>query len=80
MHEWESLSHVRWDCKYHIVIMPKYHQKVLYGVPGTVSTFMASPHKLYILSPELPELRCENQWLSSFSSKNKCCIIFHIQI
>ena len=31
MHEWESLSHVRWDCKYHIVIAPKYRQKVLYG-------------------------------------------------
>lgn len=31
MHEWESLSHVRWDCKYHIVIVPKYRQNVLYG-------------------------------------------------
>ena len=31
MHEWESLSHVRWDCKYHVVIAPKYRQKVLYG-------------------------------------------------
>jgi putative transposase len=30
MHKWESLSHVRWDCKYHIVIAPKYRQKVLY--------------------------------------------------
>ena len=31
MHEWESLSHERWDCKYHIVIVPKYRQNVLYG-------------------------------------------------
>ncbi|MCP4550632.1 MAG: IS200/IS605 family transposase [Bacteroidetes bacterium] len=31
MHEWKSLSHVRWDCKYHIVIVPKYRQRVLYG-------------------------------------------------
>ena len=31
MHEWTSLSHVRWDCKYHIVIVPKYRQKKLYG-------------------------------------------------
>lgn len=31
MHEWESLSHVRWECKYHIVIVPKYRQRVLYG-------------------------------------------------
>ena len=31
MHEWQSLSHVRWDCKYHVVIAPKYRRKVLYG-------------------------------------------------
>jgi putative transposase len=31
MHEWQSLSHVRWDCKYHIVIVPKYRHKVFYG-------------------------------------------------
>ncbi len=31
MHDWMSLSHVRWDCKYHIVIVPKYRQKKLYG-------------------------------------------------
>ena len=31
MHDWRSLSHTRWDCKYHIVIVPKYRQKKLYG-------------------------------------------------
>jgi putative transposase len=31
MHDWTSLSHVRWDCKYHVVIVPKYRQKRLYG-------------------------------------------------
>ena len=31
MHDWQSLSHVRWECKYHVVIMPKYRQKVVYG-------------------------------------------------
>jgi putative transposase len=31
MHEWQSLSHVRWDCKYHVVIAPKYRRKALYG-------------------------------------------------
>jgi putative transposase len=31
MHEWQSLSHVRWDCKYHVVIIPKYRRKVVYG-------------------------------------------------
>jgi putative transposase len=31
MHDWESLSHVRWDCTYHVVIVPKYRRKALYG-------------------------------------------------
>ena len=31
MHEWESLAHVRWECKYHVVIRPKYRRKVIYG-------------------------------------------------
>jgi len=31
MHDWQSLSHVRWDCKYHVVIVPKYRKKVMYG-------------------------------------------------
>lgn len=31
MHDWRSLSHVRWDCKYHVVIVPKYRQKKFYG-------------------------------------------------
>jgi putative transposase len=31
MHEWQSLSHVRWDCKYHVVIIPKYRRKIFYG-------------------------------------------------
>ena len=31
MHEWASLSHVRWECKYHVVIIPKYRRRVLYG-------------------------------------------------
>ena len=31
MREWQSLSHVRWECKYHVVIIPKYRRRVLYG-------------------------------------------------
>jgi len=31
MHEWQSLSHVRWECKYHVVFIPKYRRKILYG-------------------------------------------------
>jgi len=28
---YESLSHSKWDCKYHIVFIPKGRKKVLYG-------------------------------------------------
>ena len=31
MHDFESLSHVRWECKYHMLFIPKYRQKVLFG-------------------------------------------------
>ena len=31
VHDWRSLAHVRWECKYHVVIIPKYRRKVLYG-------------------------------------------------
>ena len=31
MHDWTSLSHVRWDCKYHVVFVPKYRKRKLYG-------------------------------------------------
>ncbi len=26
-----SLSHTKWDCKYHVVWIPKYRKKVIYG-------------------------------------------------
>jgi len=28
---YQSLSHSRWDCKYHVIFVPKRRQKVLYG-------------------------------------------------
>jgi putative transposase len=28
---YQSLSHSKWDCKYHVVFVPKYRRKVLYG-------------------------------------------------
>jgi putative transposase len=29
--DYESLSHTKWDCKYHLVFIPKYRRKVLYA-------------------------------------------------
>jgi putative transposase len=31
MTEFESLSHSKWDCNYHVVFIPKCRKKVLYG-------------------------------------------------
>ena len=31
MKDWQSQAHVKWECKYHVVIVPKYRKKVLYG-------------------------------------------------
>src|SRR4029077_7163344 len=31
MGDYESLSHTKWECKYHVVFIPKYRRKVLYG-------------------------------------------------
>ena len=31
MHDWQSLSHVKWDCKYHVVVIPKYRKKAFFG-------------------------------------------------
>ena len=31
MDEYESLSHTKWECKYHVTFIPKFRRKVLYG-------------------------------------------------
>ena len=31
MTDYQSLSHTKWECKYHVVFIPKYRRKVLYG-------------------------------------------------
>lgn len=31
MQDYKNLSHTRWDCKYHIVFIPKKRQKVIFG-------------------------------------------------
>lgn len=30
---YQSLSHSRWSCKYHVVFVPKRRRKVLFGQP-----------------------------------------------
>ena len=31
MKEYQSLSHTRWDCKYHVVFIPKRRKRKIFG-------------------------------------------------
>ena len=31
MDDYRRLSHSVWECKYHVVFIPKYRRKILYG-------------------------------------------------
>ncbi len=31
MSNYRSLSHTKWECKYHVVFIPKYRKKAIYG-------------------------------------------------
>jgi putative transposase len=31
MDEYQSLSHTKWECKYHVIFIPKYRRRALYG-------------------------------------------------
>ena len=34
MDDYDSLSPTKWECKYHVVFIPKYRRKVLHGELG----------------------------------------------
>ena len=31
MNDYESLKHTRWECKYHVIFVPKWRKKEIYG-------------------------------------------------
>ncbi len=31
MKDWQSQAHVKWECKYHVVLAPKYRRKEFFG-------------------------------------------------
>jgi len=35
MREWQSQTHVKWYCRYHVVIVPKYRRKSIVSKKGT---------------------------------------------
>ena len=49
MREWHNQSHVRWYCRYHIVIVPKYRQKAIFGALSQITeNRKVEPRKLLI--------------------------------
>ena len=57
MDEFQNLSHTVWDCKYHIVWIPKYRKKVLYEDlrrhPGVILRELAMQRESSILEGHL---------------------------
>ena len=53
MREWETQSHVKWYCRYHIVIVPKYRKRVIYGTlrenVGRIIRRLCEQHKVELL-------------------------------
>ena len=37
MNRFKSLSHTKWECKYHVVWIPKYRRKALYGIKKSIA-------------------------------------------
>jgi putative transposase len=57
MSEFQHLSHTVWECKYHVVWIPKYRRKELYGELrrhlGTIRTELAVQKESRILEGHL---------------------------
>ena len=57
MSDYQSLNHTRWECKYHVVFIPKYRRKVLYGKVrenlGTLFHELAGQRECTIMEGEL---------------------------
>ena len=57
MDQYQSLNHTKWDCKYHIVWIPKYRKKKLYAelrnLSGEVLHELASHRESKILEGHL---------------------------
>ena len=50
MRDWQSQAHVKHYCKYHIVFVPKYRKKAIYGnlrrdIGGILRVFMSSARR-----------------------------------
>ena len=57
-----SLSHTKWECKYHIVFAPKFRRKVVYGelkrdIANILST-LSKRKGVEIVEAEIAQIMC----------------------
>ena len=79
MNDMNSLSHTKWECKYHIVFAPKYRRKVFYGEKrveiGKILRMLCDWKKIEIVEAEV----CKDHVHSKDSTQGICikfCRVF----
>ena len=78
MKEYQSLSHTRWDCKYHVVFIPKRRKKRVFGVLrrhlGEVLHELASHKESKIVEGHLMGGPCAYMYQHSAQVRSvECC-------
>ena len=59
-----SLSHTKWNCKYHIVFAPKYRRKIFYGQkkPHNFPEVVKFEIQIWPTKLLVPWLLCRHGW------------------
>ena len=83
MDKYESLSHTTWECKYHVVFIPKCRRKTLYGELrvhlGEVFRKLASQKESRVeeghLLPDHVHIRARLRGLDRLAAQNLALVI-----
>jgi REP element-mobilizing transposase RayT len=70
---WRSLAHTKWDCKYHLVIVPKYRKKILYGdLYNQKSIEILESHAMPVVHINTTKIKCgDDGWICKREKCNK---------
>ena len=75
-----SLSHTKWNCKYHIVFAPKYRRKVAYGKIkqdiANILSMLCKRKGVKIVEAEICPDLCT--YVSRNSTEHKCIIFCRV--
>ena len=77
----KSLSHTRWKCQYHIVFIPKYRKKVLYGkvkedVREIISTLCKYKNVEIVSGAVCPDH--VHLCVSQYPAQNECIAVYGV--